>query len=274
MLYMYLSVCSQERVLLDMPSIHSLAAERATEGGCSSGSKNNPIEVEHGEEERSSPSAKKLKTDHVNNDAKARTRSEIDATPTSPPLSPDNSLNTKIISDSVVFMTVSDVTDGYNMLSTLNPTDIVVYDCDLELVRLIERYKAGSSCPDDISIHFMLYSDSTEEKKYSRMVNRELSAFEQLIQIKSRLVVTLYDDIRLKHRVEATDQISVSRDVPEISLDTRTTTANSTAISEEHTMGNNHIVVDIREFRSILPNLLHASDLFTLVPETIYVCSR
>ncbi len=86
---------------------------------------------------------------------------------------------------------------------------------------------------------------------------QEKKAFESLIATKEHLVVSLPDHPEDLQRELALDL--------SLSLDTRSTQRGSAVNNKVR-----QIVVDVREFRSTLPSMLHYSR-FAVVPRTIYV---
>ena len=101
----------------------------------------------------------------------------------------------------------------------------------------------------------MLYSGSAEEHRYVGTLAKEKKAFEALISGKEHMVISLPDLAADLQREKEEDNLStVVR-----------------GLKKDKDKGPRKIVVDVREFRSSLPSLLHLAGGFTLVPRTIAV---
>ncbi|TPX33576.1 hypothetical protein SmJEL517_g03568 [Synchytrium microbalum] len=133
--------------------------------------------------------------------------------------------------------------DDARALEEINPQWIVLYDPDVGFIRRVEVYKA-SKLEKHLKVYFMLYEDSTEESVYLSMIRKEKEAFEKLIHEKSIMAIPIDQD----GRVQPDPDETFFRN-----LDTRN--AGGQRISAKD---SNLVVVDVREFRSSLPSLIHA----------------
>uniref|UniRef100_A0A5K3FGQ0 DNA repair endonuclease XPF n=1 Tax=Mesocestoides corti TaxID=53468 RepID=A0A5K3FGQ0_MESCO len=119
------------------------------------------------------------------------------------------------------------------LLSRLRPQYIVLFEPQVAWVREIEVFSAREfkrrttedQTPSPVGIYFMIYKDSVEEQRYLTRLRREKEAFETLISLRSSVVV---------QKTEPPPPADPSR------------------VEKEST-----IFVDVREFRSELPALLH-----------------
>ncbi|XP_014290214.1 DNA repair endonuclease XPF [Halyomorpha halys] len=130
--------------------------------------------------------------------------------------------------------------DGLSLpkiLQRLNPSNIIMYDVDISAIRQIEIYQSAFS-NKSMKVYFMIYGGSVEEQAYLTSLRREKQAFEKLIKEKSILVL---EDLRSGKDL---------RDRPAVKVSTRQGGA-------EETPTNSRIIVDMREFRSELPSVIH-----------------
>ncbi|CAG8453665.1 10156_t:CDS:10 [Dentiscutata heterogama] len=133
--------------------------------------------------------------------------------------------------------------DDDRMLEALKPKYIIIYHPDQGFVRRVETFRAvhpGISC----KVYFMIYKNSVEEQRYLSAIRKEKEAFEKLIYEKSIMAIPLG-----KPRI-------ISRNPDDMFL--RTTNTRIAGGREIVQPVAHKIVVDIREFRSSLPSLLHA----------------
>ncbi|KAL4403163.1 DNA repair protein Rad16 [Malassezia pachydermatis] len=142
------------------------------------------------------------------------------------------------------------------LLQELRPHYVVMYDPNPQFVRQVELHRALYRVPD-LRIYFLLYTDSVEEQLYLASLRREKDAFERLIRQKGRMAIPLTVDGTLAE--EDADQRMLRQ------LSTRV--AGGQLSSAAHTPS---VVVDMREFRSSLPSLLHAAGL-QVIPCTLQV---
>lgn len=132
-----------------------------------------------------------------------------------------------------------------------SPSYIVMLDADIKTIRMIERYQSLPETPS-VKVYFLMYSESIEEHQYISALKREKKAFEDLINKKATLVISLPDYINPEEEIE-----------PEgILTDSRLKKSAEKKVST--------IVVDIREFGSTLPSSLHLHG-FDIQPVTLAV---
>ncbi|KAF5400318.1 DNA repair endonuclease XPF [Paragonimus heterotremus] len=128
------------------------------------------------------------------------------------------------------------------VLDSLQPRYVILYEPRVAWVRELEVHKARrhvAAAADDaasilqpLDIFFMLYENSVEEQRYLTHLRREKEAFESLIHLSSRIVIPK-------------DAI-LPRSCTDVDSDTRQPA---------------RVIVDMREFRSELPALLHRKGL-------------
>lgn len=154
--------------------------------------------------------------------------------------------------ETVVVRAYSDDSDD-RVLAELQPKFIVMFEPSLEFVRRVEVYK--NSHPGlGVRVYFMIYQLSCEEHKYLAALRREKDSFERLIKERATMLVPVFEDQRPK----AGDQFI------------QTISTRLAGGRKELTAQPSQVIVDMREFRSTLPSLLHASGL-QVIPATLTV---
>nr|CAB3243315.1 DNA repair endonuclease XPF [Phallusia mammillata] len=143
--------------------------------------------------------------------------------------------------------------DPYSLtrsLEKIEPRFVILYDSSVHFVRQLEVHKA---CRPGIPlrVYFLTYRSSAEEQVYLTSLRREKEAFHSLIREKSTMVVPKEregkneDDPQFERNSEPANQVKV---------DTRKAGGQSSS----QTGGTQQtVIVDMREFRSELPSLIH-----------------
>ncbi|CAN0312752.1 unnamed protein product [Lampetra fluviatilis] len=146
------------------------------------------------------------------------------------------------------------------VLRELRPRSVVLYDAELALVRQLEVYKAGQP-GRPLRVYFLIFGGSTEEQRYLTALRKEKEAFELLIRERASMVVPE----EREGRAEDTnlDLMRGSQD-PDATVDTLRAGADGGGDR------GRSVIVDMREFRSELPALLHRRGL-RVDPVTIAV---
>ncbi|CEG44750.1 dna repair endonuclease xpf [Plasmopara halstedii] len=162
-------------------------------------------------------------------------------------------------SDTVVLCTYDQAANhGYGasaFLEDMMPSYIILYDPDMAFIREVEVFHASHT--DPLEVYFVMYDESTEQQSYLSEIQREKRAFDKLIHQKAHLMMptNVYDlPLHMKLRQQNV----------EYSMDTRTG-----GRARSHRAGIK-VVVDVREFRSALPSMLHKEGLFVL-PVTLEI---
>ncbi|XP_035404698.1 DNA repair endonuclease XPF isoform X1 [Cygnus atratus] len=132
------------------------------------------------------------------------------------------------------------------VLHEVEPRYVVLYDAELTFVRQLEIYKA-SRPGKPLRVYFLIYGSSTEEQRYLTALRKEKEAFEKLIRERATMVVP--------EEREGRDETNLDllRDAKPASVSTDTRKAGG----QEQKSTQQTIIVDMREFRSELPSLLH-----------------
>lgn len=152
--------------------------------------------------------------------------------------------------------------DPYSLTRVLHEVDpmfVVLYDAELSFVRQLEIYKA-SRPGKPLRVYFLIYGGSTEEQRYLTVLSKEKQAFEHLIREKASMVVPEEREGR-----ENTNLDLVRGQEPASAATNTRKAGGREEVKEPH-----RIIVDMREFRSELPSLLHQRGL-DIEPVTLEV---
>ncbi|XP_065217330.1 DNA repair endonuclease XPF isoform X2 [Planococcus citri] len=139
-----------------------------------------------------------------------------------------------------------------SLLQTLQmhkPRYIVMYDVDVTAIRQIEVFQCRNS-ELQIVVYFPMYAGAIEEQAYLTTLRRERNAFEFLIEEKRTMVIPAEQDGKSGDCAELCRDVGTSS-TSEL-LNTRKGGAATSSASS-----NPLVIVDMREFRSELPVLLH-----------------
>ncbi|KAL4993799.1 hypothetical protein BDV10DRAFT_189633 [Aspergillus recurvatus] len=142
-----------------------------------------------------------------------------------------------------------------HILEEVRPRYIIMYEPDPAFIRRVEVYRS-SHVGRNVRVYFMYYGGSVEEQRYLSAVRREKDAFTKLIKEKSNMAVTLTHD---KSAEDPQEQFLRT-------VNTRIAGGGRLAA----TASPPRVVVDVREFRSALPSLLHGNNM-VIVPCQITV---
>lgn len=160
------------------------------------------------------------------------------------------------LSHVVIVQSYQDDNDD-SLLQELRPRYVIMYDPNAQFVRQVEIYRATQEKTPELKIYFLLYTDSVEEQMYLAALRREKDSFERLIREKATMAIPLTVD---GTPAEDADQRMVRM------LSTRVAGGQRALPSVRPPS----VVVDMREFRSSLPSLLHAAGL-QVIPCTLQV---
>ncbi|KIO31852.1 hypothetical protein M407DRAFT_217107 [Tulasnella calospora MUT 4182] len=140
------------------------------------------------------------------------------------------------------------------ILQEMRPRYIIVYDPNQDFIRRIEVYR--SSNPGlAVRVYFMAYHLTSEEHKYLAGQRREKDAFERLIKERGSMLLTIGEPVTSSYSEKVT------------ALSTRIGGVRGATVDEAEPP---RVIVDMREFRSSLPNLLDKARL-QVVPATLTV---
>ncbi|KAL6648996.1 hypothetical protein ACP70R_013220 [Stipagrostis hirtigluma subsp. patula] len=146
-----------------------------------------------------------------------------------------------------------------HVLDVWKPSVIIVYHPEITFVREIEVYKAENPSRK-LKVYFLFYEDSTEVQKFESSIRRENEAFESLIRQKSLMMIPVDQDGR------CTGPNLANEPEPLLSQNSITRKAGGKKAPEKEMQ----VIVDMREFMSSLPNVLHQKGI-RIVPVTLEV---
>ncbi|OIS99720.1 PREDICTED: DNA repair endonuclease UVH1 [Nicotiana attenuata] len=170
-------------------------------------------------------------------------------------LDAESSRETKKLPPVVFYALESD----QKILDILKPSTIIAYHPDIAFVREVEIYKAENPLRN-VKVYFLFYEDSTEVQKFEASVRRENGAFESLIRQKSLMMIPVDQDGRCLGLDSSNEPQSV------ISQNLITRKAGGRREAEKEIQ----VIVDMREFMSSLPNVLHQKGM-RIIPVTLEV---
>ncbi|KAK1286890.1 DNA repair endonuclease UVH1 [Acorus calamus] len=151
------------------------------------------------------------------------------------------------------------IDSNQQILDIMKPSVIVVYHPDVAFVREIEVYKAQNP-GRGVKVYFLFYEDSMEVQKFEASIRRENSAFESLIRQKSLMMIPVDQDGKCFVSSSSNESQSL------VSHNSVTRKAGGRKAAESEMK----IIVDMREFMSSLPNVLHQKGMH-IIPVTLEV---
>ena len=128
---------------------------------------------------------------------------------------------------------------------------IILYDSDMTFVRQVEVYQAQRP-GRQTRVYFMLYRGSVEEQAYLTTLKREKKAFESLIQEKASMVVEEDREGRGEHCT-----VREGGKPSDAAVQQNNSVSRRGGAVQEQVKVQPKVIVDMREFRSALPSLLH-----------------
>ncbi|XP_077291121.1 DNA repair endonuclease XPF-like [Arctopsyche grandis] len=154
---------------------------------------------------------------------------------------------------SVHIQTFKNLSDGIcieNTLHVLKPSYVVMYHSEITATRQLELYEARRKDRNErpLTVYFLMHAQTTEEQAYLTSLRREKESFELLIQAKSTMVIPTYQDGK--------SEMASHMEITEPILETNTRKAGGQE-SGAVVPVKQIVIVDMREFRSDLPALLH-----------------
>lgn len=144
------------------------------------------------------------------------------------------------------------------ILDVVKPSFVIVYDPDMAFVREIEVYKAENPVKP-LKVYFIFYENSTEVQKFEASIRRENSAFESLIRQKSLMMIPVDQDGRCLGLNPSSEPSGVLQNA-------LTRKAGGRKAPEKQSQ----VIVDMREFKSYLPCVLHLQGM-KIIPVTLEV---
>lgn len=134
-----------------------------------------------------------------------------------------------------------------HVLEEIRPRYIIMYEPDASFIRRVEVYRSSHN-DRNVRVYFMFYGGSVEEQRYLASVRREKDCFTKLIKERAAMSVVMTVDA---HGVEDPQEAFLR------TINTRIAGGGRLTATAEQP----RVVVDVREFRSSLPSLLHGRNL-------------
>ncbi len=134
-----------------------------------------------------------------------------------------------------------------HVLEEIRPRYIIMYEPDASFIRRVEVYRSSHN-DRNVRVYFMFYGGSVEEQRYLASVRREKDCFTKLIKERASMSVVMTADA---HGVEDPQEAFLR------TVNTRIAGGGRLTATAEQP----RVVVDVREFRSSLPSLLHGRNL-------------
>lgn len=138
-----------------------------------------------------------------------------------------------------------------HILEEVKPKYIIMYEPDASFIRRVEVYRSSHN-DRNVRVYFLYYGGSVEEQRYLSSVRREKDAFTKLIKERASMSVVMTVDA---HGIEDPQEAFLR------TINTRIAGGGRLAATAQPP----RIVVDVREFNSSLPSLLHARSI-VIVP--------
>ena len=136
-----------------------------------------------------------------------------------------------------------------HLLEEVKPRYVIMYEPDAAFIRRIEMYRSSHS-NRQVRVYFMYYHGSVEEMRYLSAVRREKDAFTNLIRERANMASTFTHETANSDPQEAFLR----------TVNTRIAGGGRLAATAEPP----RVVVDVREFRSSLPSLLHGRNMIVV----------
>lgn len=161
--------------------------------------------------------------------------------------------------------------EAMQLLQDLRPSYVVLFDADVAFIRCLEIFSSlcNHTRENPLRIFFLLFKASSEEKTFTNALNREQNAFERLIHHKKTMPPPALQNLESQEMQQAQMNGTIGGSYMKGSLplafDTRKGQGKAKADSEKR-----DIAVDVREFRSALPSILHQGGM-RIAPVTLTV---
>ncbi|GKY98760.1 hypothetical protein MPSEU_000832300 [Mayamaea pseudoterrestris] len=159
--------------------------------------------------------------------------------------------------------------DASLLLHEARPAYVVLYDADVCFIRAVEVYTALQEERELQKVYLLLFEASAEEKTFVKSLEREQNAFERLIHHKKTMappVIQVQATQEMQQAMLSSGVVgSYNNGTLPLACDTRRGRGRLDLSKER-----SEIIVDVREFRSSLPSILHQGGM-DLAPVTLTV---
>lgn len=141
--------------------------------------------------------------------------------------------------------------ESQNVLNTLQPKYVILYEPNLEFIRKLDLYK---QIHRSAKIFMLYYRGTIEEQNHLNQLKREKRAFVKLLKEKNNIPKFFMD---YKAQVLRTDQDGIAGDISSFEHIVREKNYRNASKNSERIMARPPtVIIDTREFRSPLPGLL------------------
>jgi DNA excision repair protein ERCC-4 len=141
-----------------------------------------------------------------------------------------------------------------HVLEEIKPKYIIMYEPDASFIRRVEVYRSSHN-DRNVRVYFLYYGGSVEEQRYLSTVRREKDAFTKLIKERASMSLVMTTDAYGGAAAEDPQEAFLR------TINTRIAGGGRLAATAQPP----RVVVDVREFRSSLPSLLHGRSM-VIVP--------
>ncbi|XP_067634879.1 DNA repair endonuclease XPF isoform X2 [Eurosta solidaginis] len=154
------------------------------------------------------------------------------------------------------------------ILDEIQPQYVIMYHCNVTAIRQLEIFEARQrrAPKDRMRVFFLLHARTVEEQSYLTSLRREKQAFEMIIETKRVMVIPEYQDGKTDEAFMLYKTYAETEGVEEANAATREAGGQVSLIP----FASAKIIVDMREFRSDLPCLIHKRGMEVL-PVTITI---
>lgn len=154
-------------------------------------------------------------------------------------------------------------------LQDMEPQYVVLYDTDVAFIRSVEMYEALSTHSDPVRVFFLMFEASSEQKTFMKTLEREQNAFERMIDHKKTMPPPALQVVGTQEMQQAMHVGSAGGSYMDGSLPLAFDSRRGRG-KEDRSKERRDIAVDVREFRSALPSILHQGGM-RLAPVTLTV---
>ena len=155
------------------------------------------------------------------------------------------------------------------LLQDIRPNYVVFYDVDVAFIRAVEMYAAlRTTSGEPLKTYFLVFEQSSEEKNFKKVLEKEKDAFERLIHHKKVMAPPMLHDTTQSQEMQQAAGSATStymNGTLPLAFDSRKGVGSKTLSKIRR-----DIAVDVREFRAALPSILHQGGM-RLAPVTLTV---
>lgn len=130
-------------------------------------------------------------------------------------------------------------------LDVISPDYIIMYHSNITAVREIEMHENRRKRERPLTTYFLIYAGTVEEQSFLTSLRREKEAFEFLIETRSKMVIPEDQDGKSESCMNLQN------------INSQMLERSTRKGGREEEVKSQHIIVDMREFRSELPVLIH-----------------